>query len=148
MIYVDSDACPVKSEVMRVATRHQLEVVFVANSWMRLPEDWNAKLMIVENQLDAADDWIVEQLKINDVVITADIPLVDRAIKAGARVINPHGKVYSADNIGSILATRDLLTSLRNAGEITGGPAPFKKEDRSYFLQELEKILQEIKRNS
>ena len=146
MIYVDSDACPVKPEVMRVAKRHGLAVLFVSNSWMNLPEEWDAQQVIVENQPDAADDWIVERIVKDDIVITADIPLADRAITAGARVIEPNGRVFSVENIGNILATRDLLKGLRDAGEISGGPGSFQKEDRSRFLQGLEKILQEIKR--
>ena len=145
-IYVDADACPVKPEVMRVAKRHGIEVIFVSNSWMRLPEEWGAHLEVVEGQFDAADDWIVERVTRNDVVVTADIPLVHRCMKAGARVIGPQGRLYTEENISNILATRDLLHVLRGAGEITGGPAPFQKEDRSRFLQALDQVLQEIKR--
>ncbi len=141
-IYVDSDACPIKDEVMRVARRHKLKVIFVANSWMRLPPEWDAELVVVDDQLDAADDWIVEHVSKEDVVVTADIPLADRSIKMGARVIEPQGRILSDDNIGSILATRNLMHQLRGTGEVTGGPAPFKKEDRSNFLQELEKLIQ------
>jgi len=145
LIYVDADACPVKQEVMRVAKRHKLEVTFIANAWMRLPEDWGAKLVVVENQVDAADDWIAERASKDDIVVTTDIPLADRAIKAGARVLNPQGVVYSTENIGDILATRDLLSSLREAGETLGGPAPFQKKHRSRFLQALEQLIQDIK---
>ena len=144
MIYVDADACPVKPEVVRVAKRHKFRVMFVTNAWMRLPDEWDAELVVVEGQFDAADDWIVERVVKDDIVVTADIPLVHRSIKAGARVIGPQGRIFTDENIGNISATRDLLHTLRGAGEITGGPAPFKKEDRSRFLQELEKIIQEI----
>ena len=144
-IYVDSDACPVKPEVIRVAKRYGLEVTFVSNSWMRLPEDWEAKLVVVDGQFDAADDWIVERVVKDDIVVTADIPLVHRCIKTGARVIGPQGRLFTEENIGNILATRDLLHVLRGAGEITGGPAPFQKEDRSRFLQGLDQIIQDIK---
>jgi len=113
---------------------------------MSLPEDWDVKQVVVNDQLDAADDWIVEQLKANDVVVTDDIPLAHRANKAGARVIQHKGRILSDENIGNIVATRDLLHSLRGAGEITGGPAPFQKEDRSRFLQSLEQLLQDIKK--
>ena len=112
-IYVDSDACPVKPEVIRVAQRYKLEVLFVSNSWMRLPPEWGAKLQVVEGQFDAADDWIVEHVVAGDIVVTADIPLVHRCMKAGGRVIGPQGKIYDEENIGSILATRDLLHVLR-----------------------------------
>ncbi|MBP9733808.1 MAG: YaiI/YqxD family protein [Candidatus Omnitrophica bacterium] len=144
-IYVDSDACPVKPEAARVAQRYGLKITFVSNSWMRLPEEWGARLMVVDGQFDAADNWIVEQVVEGDVVVTADIPLAHRCINAGARVIGTHGQIYTDENIGSILATRDLMHTLRGAGEITGGPAPFRGEDRSKFLQGLDRIIQSIK---
>ena len=144
-IYVDSDACPVKPEVVRVAKRYGVAVTFVSNSWMRLPEEWGAKLVVVEGQFDAADDWIVEHVAQDDIVVTGDIPLAHRCIKAGARVISPQGRRFTDENIGNILATRDLLHVLRGAGEISGGPAPFRQEDRSLFLQGLDQIIQDIK---
>src|SRR3990167_988879 len=116
-IYVDADACPVKAEVIRVAKRYKLGVSFVSNAWMRLPEEWGAKMVVVEGQFDAADDWIVKHVVKGDVVVTADIPLVHRCIKAGARVIGTQGRLYTDENIGEILATRDLLHELRGAGE-------------------------------
>ena len=145
-IYVDSDACPVKPEVVRVAKRYGIEVTFVSNSWMRLPAEWGAKLVVVEGNFDAADDWIVEHLVKDDIVVTGDIPLVHRSIKAGARVIAPDGKLFTDENIGNLLATRDLLHTLRGAGEISGGPAPFGPLDRSRFLQGLDQIVQDIQR--
>ena len=144
-IYVDSDACPVKPEVVRVAKRYGLAVTFVSNSWMRLPEDWGAKLQVVDGQFDAADNWIVEQVVKNDIVVTADIPLAHRCIQAGARVIGPQGRLYTDENIGNILATRDLMHVLRGSGDNLGGPAPFQKEDRSRFLQGLDQVIQDIK---
>lgn len=145
-IYVDADACPVKTEVMKVAERHRLKVVLVSNSWMRLPQDWDAELIVVQDgKSDAADDWIVEKVQQGDVVVTADIPLAARAIKMGARVIEPQGRTLSEDNIGAILATRNLMSELRDSGEITGGPKPFQKKDRSNFLQNLEQVLRSIK---
>ena len=144
-IYVDSDACPVKPEVIRVAKRYGFEVTFVANSWMRLPQEWKAKLVVVDGQFDAADDWIVERVVKDDIVVTGDIPLAHRSIKAGARVIGPDGRVLSEENIGPILASRDLMHVLRGAGEITGGPASFQNEQRSRFLQSLDQIIQDIK---
>jgi hypothetical protein len=146
-IYVDSDACPVKAEVIRVAKRYGLGVTFVSNSWMRLPEEWGAKLVVVEGQFDAADYWIVEHVVKNDVVVAGDIPLAHRCIKAGARVIGPDGRLFDEENIGSILAMRDLMHVLRGAGEITGGPAPFQNKDRSKFLQVLDQVIQDIKRS-
>ena len=147
-IFVDSDACPVKPEVVRVAKRYKLSVTFVSNSWMRLPEEWGAKLEVVEGQFDAADDWIVEHIVKDDIVVTSDIPLAHRSIKAGARVIGHDGRLFSEENIGNILATRDLLHVLRGAGEVTGGPATFRNEDRSRFLQGLDQIVQDIRKAS
>ncbi len=146
-VYVDADACPVKPEVMRVAARHGLEVVFVSNMWMRLPAEWEARQVVVENQLDAADDWIAGHVVRNDIVVTADVPLAERTIKGGARVIDPQGRVISEVNIAGIVATRDLMHDLRESGEVSGGPAPFRKEDRSRFLQELELVIQAVKRD-
>ena len=145
-IFIDADACPVKKEVYRVASRYSLNVTLVANSWMRVPnEPWIA-LEVVEGSLDAADDWIVEQVQPDDIVITADIPLASRCLKKSARVIGPTGKPFTEDNICQAVATRDLLSGLREAGEITGGPPPLKKHDRSRFLHQLDEIIQSIRR--
>lgn len=145
-IYIDADACPVKQEVYRVAGRYRLDVTLVANSWMRVPEERWLKLEVVGESFDAADDWIVEHVEADDIVVTADIPLASRCIKEGARVIGTTGKPFTENNIGSALATRDLLSELRGAGEITGGPAPIDKRDRSRFLQELDQMIQSIRR--
>ena len=145
-IYVDADACPVKQEVYRVVKRYQLEVTLVANSWMRIPDERWLKLEVVGEGFDAADDWIVEEVQADDIVITADIPLASRCVKAGASVIGTTGKPFTENNIGSALATRDLLSELRGAGEITGGPAPLQKRDRSRFLQTLDEVIQSIRR--
>jgi uncharacterized protein YaiI (UPF0178 family) len=145
-IYVDADACPVKQEVYRVASRYRLDVTLVANSWMRVPnEPWIA-LEVVGGGFDAADDWIVEQVQPDDIVITADIPLASRCLKGGARVIGPTGKPFTDANIGQAVATRELLSELRGAGEITGGPPPLEKRDRSRFLQRLDEAIQSIRR--
>ena len=146
-IYVDADACPVKPEVCRVALRHQLNVTFVANSWMRIPNQVGTRLELVEGDFDAADDWIVEHLSKNDLVITADIPLASRCVKIGARVLGPTGRVFTDANIGTALATRDLMTDLRAAGIATTGPPPFQKRDRSQFLQNLDQLIQQVKRS-
>jgi len=145
-IYVDADACPVKQEVYRVAKRYRLDVTLVANSWMRVPDERWLRLEVVGEGFDAADDWIVEQVQPHDIVITADIPLASRCIKEGASVIGTTGKPFTEDNIGSVLATRDLLSELRGAGEITGGPPPLQKRDRSRFLQQLDEVIQSIRR--
>ncbi len=145
-IYVDADACPVKQEVYRVARRYGLEVTLVANSWMRIPDERGLALEVVENGFDAADDWIVEHVGPADVVVTADVPLASRCLKAGARVIGPTGRPFTDDNIGQAVATRDLLAGIRGAGEMTGGPPPITQRDRSRFLQQLDEVIQSIRR--
>jgi len=144
-ILVDADACPVKQEVYRVAKRYGIKVTLVANSQMHIPsKDW-IELVVVSDQLDAADDWIVEYITKNDIVISEDIPLVSRCLKKGARVLGPRGHAFTEDSIGDALATRDLMSHLRDIGIITGGPNPFKKRDRSRFLQSLDGIIQDIR---
>lgn len=146
-VFVDGDACPVKDEVGKVVKRHGLQVTYVSNSWMRVPDQESAKQVVVEGQCDAADDWIVEHVSKDDIVVTADIPLAYRCIRKGARVLDPAGRIFSEANIGQVLATRDLLRELREAGTVTGGgPPPFQKQDRSRFLHSLDQIIQNIKR--
>nr|XP_061797962.1 UPF0178 protein Bd1212-like [Nerophis lumbriciformis] len=145
-IYIDADACPVKQEVYRVASRHQLQVTLVSNSWLRVPYEPWITLEVVAAGLDAADDWIAEAVQPLDIVITGDIPLADRCLKAGARVLGTTGKPFTEDSIGQALATRDLLADLRDAGEMLGGPAPQNKGDRSRFLQQLDEMVHAIKR--
>jgi len=145
-IYVDADACPVKQEVYRIANRHRLHVTLVANSWMRVPKEPWVSLEVVADGFDAADDWIVEHVQLHDIVITADIPLASRCLKKGARAIGPTGKPFREDNIGDAVATRNLLSELRGAGEITGGPAPLNKGDRSRFLYQLDEVIKAIRR--
>jgi uncharacterized protein YaiI (UPF0178 family) len=141
-IYVDADACPVKAEAARVAVRHGLPVTFVANSGMALPRGPRVRLEVVSGAFDAADDWIVSQLRANDIVVTADIPLASLALKKGARVLGPTGKPFTEDNIGNALATRELMADLRAYG-MGGGPPPFTQKDRSRFLQALELAVRE-----
>ncbi len=145
-IFVDADACPVKQEVYRVASRFRLEVTLVANSWMRVPDERWIALEVVKDGVDAADDWIVEHVQTEDIVVTADVPLAGRCIKKGARVIGPTGKPFTEDNIGMAVATRDLMSELRSAGEITGGPPPLTKRDRARFLEQLDNVIQSIRR--
>ena len=145
-IFIDADACPVKAEVFRVASRYRLKVTLVANSRMRIPEDDRIKLEVVGGGMDEADDWIVAQVKPHDIVVTADIPLASRCVAAGAYVIGSTGMQFTQSNIGQAVATRDLLSELRGAGEITGGPPPFKDRDRSRFLQKLDDVIQSIRR--
>ncbi len=146
-IFVDADACPVKQEVYRVASRYRLDVTLVANSWMRVPNERWIALEVVEDGFDAADDWIVEHVQTHDIVVTADILLASRCLKEGARVIGTTGKPFTENNIGEAVATRNLLSELRSTGEITGGPPPLKKRDRSRFLQQLDDVIQSIRRN-
>lgn len=144
-IYIDADSCPVKPQIYKVADRYQLNVTVVANSWMRTPNSQRIKLEVVSTGFDAADDWIVEQAGSDDIVITADVLLAHRCIKEGAKVLSPSGQKFTEDNIGSTVATRDLLAELRGAGAITGGPPPLTDKDRSRFLQELDSVIQAIR---
>ena len=145
-IYVDADACPVKDEIYRVAERYGLKVWVVANMWMRVPDAPGIELVTVADGLDVADDWIAEQIGEGDIAITADIPLADRCIKKGARAIGSNGRPFTEDSIGDVVATRNLMTELRETGEIRGGGRPFSKQDRSRFLQALDTAIQAIKR--
>ncbi len=138
-IYIDADACPVKQEVYRVAERHGLKVFVVSNSPIAIPHDPLIERVVVAAGMDAADDWIAERAAKGAIVVTQDIPLAARAVKAGAVAIAPNGKPFSEDTIGMALATRNLMDSLRSAGEITGGPKPFSPKDRSAFLQSLDR---------
>ena len=146
-IYVDADACPVKSEVFRVADRYSLQVTLVANQPMRVPENNRISLQIVDDSLDAADQWIVEQVEPDDIVITADVPLAAQCLKKQAYAIGNTGKRFTDLNIGTTLATRDLMADLRGAGALGGGPPPMTKRDRSRFLQTLDEVIQAIRRS-
>ena len=145
-VYIDADACPVKDETYRVARRYGLHVTVVANSWMRTPMDDRIRIEVVGRDMDAADDWIAERVAAHDIVITADVPLAARCVEAGAHVLSPTGRPFTEDNVADALATRDLLTELRSGGVATGGPPPMSQRDRSRFLQELDKIVQQSKR--
>ena len=145
-LYVDADACPVKDEVMRVAERHALMAVYVSNSWMRLPDSPYVRRVIVAEGPDAADNWITEQITASDVAVTQDIPLADRCLKKGARALSPMGKPFTTDNIGMALAMRDLKAHLRETGDMLGGNPAFTRNDRSRFLQELERAVQDVRR--
>ncbi len=144
-VYVDADACPVKAEVAKVAERHGLALTYVANAWMQTPRGPSLRLEVVSGSFDAADDWIVERVRRADIVITADIPLAARCLQRGARVLGPSGKPFTDDNIGDALATRELMSDLRAYG-VGGGPPPFGPRDRSRFLEALELIVRDAKR--
>ncbi|MFI5167867.1 MAG: YaiI/YqxD family protein [Thermoanaerobaculales bacterium] len=145
-IFIDADACPVKDEVFRVAGRYDLNVTLVAGSWMRTPESPRIELKVVGGGIDVADDWIVEHVEACDIVVTADIPLAARCLAMGATVLGYAGPPFTADNIGAALATRGLLSDLRDLGEVTGGPPPFERRDRSAFLQRLDESINAIRR--
>ena len=140
-ILVDADACPVKDEVYRVAFRHGVAVKVVSNMRMRVPEHALIERVVVSDKFDAADDWIAETAGATDVVITGDILLADRCLKAGAAVLGHNGKPFTAASIGGAIATRAIMADLRSGGDVIGGPAPFTKADRSRFLQALEEAL-------
>lgn len=145
-IYVDADACPVKEEVYRVAERHRIKVYIVANALMALPRDPRIERVIVGADFDAADDWIADRAKRGAIVITADVPLAHRCVKAGADVIAPNGRAFTEASIGMALATRDLIADLRANGAVTGGPKPFSPRDRSSFLSALDLAIVRLKR--
>lgn len=145
-IYVDADACPVKDEIYRVADRYELKVWVVANMWMRVPDAPRIELVTVADGLDVADDWIADHVGPGDIAITADIPLAARCVKQGARAIGLSGHPFTEDSIGDTLATRNLMTELRETGEVRGTGRPFTKQDRSHFLQALDTAIQAIKR--
>ena len=146
LILVDADACPVKDEVFRVAARYAVKTIVVSNDYMMLPKDANIERVIVDQGLDVADDWIAERARPGVIVVTNDVPLAHRAVTAKAAAIAPNGKAFTDASIGMTLAVRDLMTDLRSAGEITGGPRPFSKADRSAFLQALDAAIVRLKR--
>jgi uncharacterized protein YaiI (UPF0178 family) len=152
-IFIDADACPVKQEIYRVAERHALKgvalkVFVVSNSPIAVPRDIGELIerVVVGAGMDEADNWIAERAHAGDIVITADVPLASRCVKSGAEVIAPNGKPFTEESIGMTLATRNLMDSLRSAGEITGGPKPFAPRDRSSFLSALDRAIVRLTR--
>jgi len=146
-IYIDADACPVKDEIYRVAGRYGLKVWVVANSFMLVPDSPLIERVIVSGGFDAADDWIAERAAGGAIVITSDVPLASRCVKAGAEVIGPGGRPFTEAAIGMAVATRNLMQDLRAMGEITGGPKPFSARDRSRFLSALDEAVVRLKRS-
>lgn len=141
-IYIDADACPVKDEVIKVAERRDLPVVLVSNRGFRTGGHPLLRSVVVEATPDAADDWIAEAILAGDVCVTNDVPLAARCVAKGARALSPSGKVFDADSMGMALAVRDLMTDLRDTGEISGGgPKGFSAQDRSRFLGALDALL-------
>jgi uncharacterized protein YaiI (UPF0178 family) len=147
-ILIDADACPVKEETYKVATRYKVPVVVVSNSPIRVPRDPLISRKVVSNDFDAADDWIVENTTADSVVITADILLADRCLKLGASVISPTGNPFTSASIGSAIAVRAIMSDLRAGGDNVGGPAPFSKADRSRFLSALDQVLNRLQRRN
>ena len=145
-ILVDADACPVKDEVYRTAYRHGVAVMIVSNSHFRIPDHPLIRRTVVSDAFDAADDWIAETANAKSVVITTDILLAERCLKAGATVIAPTGKPFTTNSIGGAIATRAIMADLRAGGDVIGGPAPFSKTNRSAFLQALDAALAKLKR--
>ena len=144
-ILVDADACPVKDEVVRVAERHGLAVVLVSNRWHR-DDHYLVEKVVAPEGLDAADDIIAERARAYDLVVTGDIPLAARCLAKGARPIDPRGRSFAEANIGMQMAMRDLMKTLRETGEVTGGPRSFTRQDRSRFLDGLETLVCAVKR--
>jgi uncharacterized protein YaiI (UPF0178 family) len=147
-ILVDGDGCPVKHEAYVVAARYGVPVALVANSLLNVPEGLGVKMVLVERGPDAADDWIVENVRPGDVVVTADIPLAARCLEAGARVLGTNGRVFSEDSIGNLVAMRNLKADLREAGIMSGGPPAMSAKDRSRFLSKLDDLVQKGLRES
>jgi len=147
-LYIDADACPVKDEAVKVGVRHNLPIIFVSNSWMRLDDHPLVERVVVSEGPDEADNWIVEQCGGDDIVVTTDIPLAARALEKGAEALRPTGKAFTQDNIGMALAMRELNQELRESGEIKGHNPGFTKADKSNFLQELESIIQRLNRKN
>ncbi|UYY58624.1 YaiI/YqxD family protein [Sphingomonas sp. S2-65] len=147
-ILVDADACPVKDEIYKVAWRHEVPVTIVSNQHIRVPQHPLVARIVVSDAFDAADDWIAQASGPDAIVITADILLADRALKAGARVLSPTGKPFTTSSIGSAIATRAIMADLRAGGEQIGGPKPFAAADRSRFLQALDTTLVALKRGT
>ena len=141
-ILIDADACPVKDEIYRVALRFRAEVRVVSNAPFRIPQSPRVKRVVVSDSFDAADDWIAEAADARSVVVTADILLAERCLKAGARVLKHNGEEFTAASIGGAIATRAIMADLRAGMDgVGGGPAPFGKADRSRFLQALDRVL-------
>ena len=145
-IFIDADACPVKDETYKVAARYRLHTLVVSNSFIQIPASPLIARQIVDAGPDVADDWIATQVAPGDIVVTNDIPLADRVLKAGAAAVAPNGRAFTADSIGSALAQRAVMEHIRSTGEITGGPKPFAGADRSRFLQALDEAVNRERR--
>ena len=147
-ILVDADACPVKDEIYKVAFRTKTPVMLVANTGMRAPRDPLIERVVVSDGFDAADDYIAEIASPRTIVVTADILLADRCLKNGSVVLRPNGKAFTEDSVGGAIATRAIMADLRGGGDQVGGPPPFRKQDRSMFLQSLDDAIVKLQRSA
>ncbi|MEX0694359.1 MAG: YaiI/YqxD family protein [Rhodospirillales bacterium] len=147
-IYIDADACPVKDETVQVAVRHNLKTFMVCDGGIRPSPNPMVELVIVTQGADAADDWIAEHIQKADICVTNDIPLAARCLEKQALAIKPNGELFTENGIGMALANRELMQGLRETGQITGGPRPYSKNDRSAFLNKLETTVQSAIRAS
>lgn len=145
-IYVDADACPVKDEIYKVALRYGWPVIVVSNAWIAVPKSRLIKSVTVNSGFNEADDWIAERIERLDVVVTEDIELAARCVERQAKAIGTRGQVFRENDIGAAMASRELMAQLREQGMITGGPSPFRDQDRSQFLQRLDQTLQQVRR--
>jgi uncharacterized protein YaiI (UPF0178 family) len=148
VILIDADACPVKDECYKVAARHDLKIFVVANRLLQVPRHEKIERVLVPHGPDAADDWIAERAHPGTIVVTTDIPLAARCVKAGAFVLAPNGRSFDEASIGMALAMRNLMEELRSGGETTGGPKGFSPRDRSAFLSALERAIQQARRRT
>ncbi len=145
-IYIDADGCPVKEEIYKVADRFQIKVIVVANKYIQIPSNSRFSMQVVSGGFDAADDWIVEQTSVGDIVVTTDILLAQRVLLKQAKVLSPKGREWTEENIGEAVGKREFMAHLRQTGEAKGGPAPMNKKDKSQFLSKLDEVIQFIKR--
>lgn len=145
IVYVDADACPVKGEVFQVAERYQFRVTLVANGGMRAPIGPRVEL-VLKTGFGEVDDYIAERVEPGDIVITSDIPLAGRCLTAGAQVVDPRGRRITDDEIGHLLGMRDLMDTLRQSGQVTGGAPPMGPKDKSRFRSTLDQVINEVRR--
>ncbi|UTO28355.1 YaiI/YqxD family protein [Bartonella harrusi] len=145
-LLIDADACPVKDEVYRVMNRYQLKTFVVANRFLSLPDEALIERVVVAGGLDCADDWIVEHVNEAGIVVTSDIPLAARVVRAGGACLSPTGRIFDISSIGQALAMRNLMEDLRGQGNMISGPRPFCRKDRSAFLSALDLMIQRLKR--
>lgn len=143
-IFIDADACPVKEHTYRVAARYGIKILVVCNHPIHIPASESIEMVVTENRFDAVDDWIETNIEKNDIVITGDIPLAARCLKKEGRVINPRGRIYTEDDIGEAIATRELLSELRQRGEIGLGPQKMQKKNHSNFLSSLDLVINQV----